>query len=728
MPSPITHMETLGKGKRMGLLDVFLGVVRCVFFLYDVVSYPVYFAIQQTWKDKTKQNLGTIRCTKESNEMVSYIREKGTSPIYTDVIVKAKVDTVSKAFNYAVKKFGTQECLGTREVLGEADETQKNGKVFKKLDLGNYQWLNYNQVHASTLSFGAGLRSLGIEPKSIIAIYAETRAEWMMSCLGAFSQDMAVATVYTNLGDEAVAHALNETQVKVVVTSHELLPKFKVMLEKLPEIRHVIVMEDQLHPTVTTGFKEGVAIHQFRSVVTRGADCLASSNEYNSVPATPESTAIVMYTSGSTGTPKGVVLTHKNLVATMKSLMFMVTPVPGELYLAYLPLAHVLELLSENCMMLFGIKVGYSNPNTMTDMSTKVRKGSLGDASVLQPTMMCAVPLILDRIYKNITDSVKKRGPVFERVFKFCVDYKLWWYKRGRETPLVDRLVFNKIRALLGGHMRFIIVGGAPLSNSTHDFIRTCLGSIIVQGYSLTESCCTGTVMENRDVTCGTVGSPMTDVETRLVDWEEGNYKVTDRPNPRGEIVMGGETIAKGYFNQAEITESSFFMENGKRWFRTGDIGEMDKTGTLRIIDRKKDLVKLQLGEYVSLGKVEALLKTHPLVENICVYGDPFRSFIVALVVPSKIHLESMAHKKLSKVTGSWNDLCEDQEVEAEVLKQLTDHAKKSKQLEKFEIPQALTLVSEQWTPESGLITASFKMKRKVIQKCYQRKIDEMYG
>ena len=120
--------------------------------------------------------------------MVSYIREKGASAIYTDAIVKGKVDTVLKSFNYAVKKFGTQECLGTREVLGEADETQSNGKIFKKLDLGNYQWLNYNQVHASTLSFGAGLRSLGVEPTSIIAIYAETRAEWMISCLGAFSQ------------------------------------------------------------------------------------------------------------------------------------------------------------------------------------------------------------------------------------------------------------------------------------------------------------------------------------------------------------------------------------------------------------------------------------------------------------------------------------------------------------------------------------------------------------
>ena len=253
--------------------------------------------------------------------------------------------------------------------------------------------------------------------------------------------------------------------------------------------------------------------------------------------------------------------------------------------------------------------------------------------------------------------------------------------------------------------------------------------------------------MENNDLSCGTVGPPMTGVETRLVDWEEGNYRVTDRPNPRGEIVLGGETIAKGYFSMNELTAENFFEENGKRWFRTGDIGEMDKngiyfnhffrqilqfffsvkSGKLKIVDRKKDLVKLQLGEYVSLGKVEALLKTHPLIEHICVYGDSFKSFIVALVVPSKAHLESLAHKKLGKTTG-FEQMLEDSDVEAAVLKELTEHAKQGKQLEKFEIPQALTLVSEQWTPESGLITASFKMKRKVIQKFYQRQIDQMYG
>lgn len=155
-------------------------------------------------------------------------------------------------------------------------------------------------------------------------------------------------------------------------------------------------------------------------------------------------------------------------------------------------------------------------------------------------------------------------------------------------------------------------------------------------------------------------------------------------------------------------------------------INFLHRLGVLRIIDRKKDLVKLQLGEYVSLGKVEAVLKTHPLVEQICVFGDSRKSFIVALVVPSKFQLEKMAHK-MGK-TSSFEALLEDPEVANKLLKELESHALKGKQLERFEVPMAVTLVAEQWTPESGLITASFKMKRKALQSFYQSQIDRMYG
>ena len=226
--------------------------------------------------------------------------------------------------------------------------------------------------------------------------------------------------------------------------------------------------------------------------------------------------------------------------------MFLVKFEPNDIYMAYLPLAHVLELLSECTMMMFGVAVGYSSPNTMTDMSTKVAKGNKGDAGILKPTMMCVVPLILDRIYKNIIDSVNKRGSNFQKAFEFCYRYKLYWSRNGHKTPIVDKIVFNKIKSLLGGKMRFAITGGAPLSPETHEFIRVCLGLTLVQGYSLTETTCSGTCMEWGDSSVGKVGAPMAGMEIKLVNWEEGNYLVKDSPRPRGEIIIGGPTVAKG--------------------------------------------------------------------------------------------------------------------------------------------------------------------------------------
>jgi long-chain acyl-CoA synthetase len=706
------------------LADFVISLAEVIIFLYDIISYPIYYILGYRL---SKKNLCTPSpspwLVSEGSEGISFVRETSndnSNPIYKDIILDNKVDTVKKALDFSARKHGSKICLGTRQVLGESDESQANGKVFKKLSLGDYTWLSFDEVHSISTHFGRGLRELGQLPHTPIAIYAETRAEWIMSAFGAFSQSMYVTTLYTNLGDDAIIHGINETEVDCVITSYDLLPKFHTMLAKCPRVKTLIVMEDQIHQVDMTGYQEDVKIIQFQSVVTLGA-----SSTVQDVPPGPQDTAIIMYTSGSTGTPKGVILAHENLITTSTSIMFL-EDFRQDIYIAYLPLAHVLELLSECTMMMFGVPVGYSSPNTMTDVSTMVQKGYKGDASVLEPTMMCVVPLILERIYKNVLDKVNAKGKNFQKVFDFCYRYKLYWYHAQIPTPIIDRLIFNKIKALLGGKMRFVITGSAPLSPQTHEFLRVCLGVTLVQGYTMTETTCTGTCMDPEDNSIGRVGPPMAGVEVKLVNWEEGNYRVTDRPNPRGEICIGGAAVAKGYFKNDEKTKESFYEEGGKRWFKSGDIGEFDKKGSLRIIDRKKDLVKLQAGEYVSLGKVESQLKTHPLVENICVYADSFQFNTVAIMVPIQNALMKLA-KELGKSGLDYESLCNDNDVKQAVLNALALYGK-NRNLEKFEMPTRLTLSPEIWTPESGLVTAAFKLKRKCIQALFQPSIDRMYS
>ena len=228
------------------------------------------------------------------------------------------------------------------------------------------------------------------------------------------------------------------------------------------------------------------------------------------------------------------------------------------------------------------------SPNTMIDKSTKIKIGNKGDCSVLKPSLMCAVPLVIDRIYKGIHEQISAKGLFFEKLMTFCYRYKSYYRQRGMRTPILDALIFKKMRALVGGRIRLLLSGGAPLSPDTHDFVRNALSLPLVQGYGLTESCACGTIMDGDELTTGRGGPPLQGVEVKLINWEEGNYLVTDAPNPRGEIVVGGGNVASGYYKMPDKTKENFTTdETGRRWFTTGDIGEIYPDGTLKIIDRK---------------------------------------------------------------------------------------------------------------------------------------------
>lgn len=707
----------------MGVLgDGVICLIRAVVFVYDFVTLPIYAVVMRPWLVRAgHERVRAVVVNRDSEQFTVEAPHKVNPPLQE--LINAGVDTMAKCFKFGLDKFNHKKCLATRRLLEEKDEAQANGKVFKKWKLGEYTWQSYVDVDEMSTNFGKGLRGLGQLHKQNICIFADTKFEWMVAAQACFKQTFPIVTLYTNLGDEAIIHAINQTEVEIVLTTHDLLPMFKTILSKTPKVACLVYIEDQIHKTPVEGFKSGVQIASFSEVVESG-------KHSNALPTPPEPSdpAIIMYTSGSTGVPKGVVLPHSALVATVKAFHFVVEPVRhDDIYLGYLPLAHILELLAENTMMVMGVPIGYSSPNTLTDKSTKIIKGGTGDCTVLKPTLMCAVPLVLDRIFKGIQENVNKKGPFFKALFDFCHKYKASWIRRGYSTPIMDRLIFKSVRDLVGGKIRLMLSGGAPLSPETHDYIRIAFGLPLVQGYGLTESCACACIMDNDDISIGRSGPPLQGVQIKLVNWQEGGYHVTDQPCPRGEVVIGGGNVATGYYKMPAKTEEDFYSDSkGVRWFRTGDIGQVEADGQLKIIDRKKDLVKLQFGEYISLGKVESELKTCPIVDNCCVYGDSSQNYVVALVVPDKARLEVLAEKH--GLTGlPHEELCRHKDVTGAVLRELHAHGRRLG-LEKFELPGAVTLINDLWTPESGLVTAAFKLKRKPITDFYQKDLKRMYG
>ncbi|KAL1100727.1 hypothetical protein V6Z11_D05G249600 [Gossypium hirsutum] len=635
------------------------------------------------------------------------------------------LSTLAELFEQSCKQNSNKSLLGTRKLISSEVEVTEDGRSFEKLHYGEYVWLTYAEAFAAVCYFASGLVQLGHRKGERVAIFADTREEWFIALQACFRRNVTVVTIYASLGEEALCHSLNETEVTTLICGAKELKKLVNISGQLDKIKHVICMDDEI-PTAVSG----------RWAVTSFADVQRTGYE-NPVDADlpiAADVAVIMYTSGSTGLPKGVMLTHGNILATVAAVK---TIIPGigskDVYLAYLPLAHILELAAEHLIVAVGGILGYGSPLTLTDTSSKIKPGTKGDASVLAPTLMAAVPAILDRVRDGVRKKVDAKGGLSKKLFDLAYSRRLsaingsWFGAWGLEKYLWDLLVFKKVRAILGGRLRFLLSGGAPLSPDTQRFINICFGTPIGQGYGLTETCAGGTFSEVDDTSVGRVGAPLPCSFIKLVDWPKGGYLTSNSPMPRGEILIGGPNVTLGYFKNEEKTKESYRVdERGVRWFCTGDIGQFHSDGCLEIIDRKKDIVKLQHGEYVSLGKVETALSICPYVDNIMLHADPFHSFCVALVVASQQMVEDWASKQGITFTD-FADLCEKEETIKEVHSSLAQTAKKSR-LEKFEIPAKIKLISSPWTPESGLVTAALKIKREAIRRAFSEDLAKLYA
>nr|GMD59179.1 long chain acyl-CoA synthetase 9, chloroplastic [Ipomoea batatas] len=615
------------------------------------------------------------------------------------------VTTLAELFEYSCKKYCDKKLLGTRRLISREMEASSDGRSFEKLHLGDYEWLSYSQAFELVCNFSSGLVHLGHKREERVAIFADTCEEWFIALQACFRRNVTVVTIYASLGEEALCYSLNETEVTTVICGQKELKKLVDISGQLDTVKRIVVMENEIqsNASTATGYSSWT-ISSFSDVEKLGRENPVEPD----LPLAAD-VAVIMYTSGSTGLPKGVIMTHRNVLATASAVMTIVPDLGSkDVYLAYLPLAHILELAAENFIPTIG-------------------------GSILRPTLLAAVPAILDRVRDGVRKKVNAKGGLAKKLFDLAYARRLsaikgsWFGAWGLERLFWNFLVFRNVRAVLGGRIRFILSGGAPLSGDTQRFINICLGAPIAQGYGLTETCAGGSFSEYDDTSVGRVGAPLPCSYIKLIDWPEGGYRITDSPMPRGEIVVGGPNVTIGYFKNEEKTKEVYKVdERGMRWFYTGDIGQFHGDGCLEIIDRKKDIVKLQHGEYVSLGKVEAVLVISPYVDSIMVHADPFHSYCVALVVAAQAALEDWAAEHAIQFVD-FPDLCIKEETIKEVYTSLVKAAKAAR-LEKFEIPAKIKLLPEPWTPESGLVTAALKLKRDVIRKTFSEDLAKLYS
>ncbi|CAF3068503.1 unnamed protein product [Rotaria socialis] len=640
-----------------------------------------------------------------------------------------QLETLAVISDLCLQRHADKETLGVREIIDVQDETQPNGKIYKKFLLGDYKFTKYSEACDRINSIGRGLLSFGFKSGDKILIYAETRPEWLLTALAAFRHGLTLVTLYSTLGEEALKHGINESEVKIIITSHELIFKLDKTLDQTEKVRYVIYFP----PLIKTqenkipNDKNNIQFICLNQLEEQGKSSHIDESILNKRPDKAD-IAVIMYTSGSTGTPKGVLIKHENIVAAMtgqKERVFPMVDVENDVYIAYLPLAHILELCCEILIFYLGIKCGYSSPQTLTDQSTAIMRGHKGDLQVLRPHLMCCVPTILDRVHKAVNEKINQSNFIQRQLFFLTYKMKIKRLELGLESPYLDRVIFSRFNQLvLGGRVKTMLCGGAVLSEETQRFVQAALCVTLFQGYGLTETCAAGTIADRYDITIGRAGYPLVSCEIRLENWDEGQYKNTDKPNPRGEILIGGKVVANGYFAEASKENFNFKFIGGQRFFATGDIGEVFPDGTIKIIDRKKDLVKLRGGEYVSLTKVEMAISKIPTIENCCVCASASSEFTVALICPNIKQMADYTERHYDE--KEWQKLVDNDDLNEDILKQIQDGCKKGG-IERFETPQRIKIVKEAWTPETGLVTDALKLKRKAIEQKYKFDIELLY-
>lgn len=565
---------------------------------------------------------------------------------------------------------------------------------------GAYQSISHREVLERVRRVSLGLIALGVRRGDRIGIMAENRPEWAIADWACLGGGMTDVPIYPTLPAEQIVHPLNDSGAVVLfVSTPQQAEKAMSVRAEFKTVRSIISFDEPAPSGVDMTFRQleesGAALDSAAKAAEWKAGALAVK---------PDDLATLIYTSGTTGLPKGVMLTHDNIASNVMAARAKVPMVVGEMSLSFLPLSHIFQRMGDYLFFSCGVGIAYAESIDAVALNlTEVR-----------PHFAMSVPRLFEKMYARVLESALSGGFVKARIFRRAVRVADRWAdeKLAGRTPggilgwqyaIAQKLVFSKLKARMGGRLRYFVSGGAPLAPSINKFFYAA-GLTILEGYGLTETSPVITVNCDEAFRIGTVGKPVAGVEVKIAE--------------DGEILTRGPHVMKGYFNNPAATAEVIDKDG---WLATGDIGEL-KDGFLRITDRKKDLIVTSGGKNIAPQPIENRVKLSKYVSQAVMIGDK-RKFVSMLIVPNWDNLEKWAGIKHIQWTERRQLLAMPMvqaKMEKEVQKQFAG-------LAHFETPKKIALLEHDFTIERGELTPKMSVRRKVVNETYKEMIDALY-
>ncbi|KAF7554969.1 hypothetical protein G7046_g6669 [Stylonectria norvegica] len=635
-----------------------------------------------------------------------------------------EIQSTHDIFEAAAVKRPSARCLGTRHWNSTTQQWEDK-----------FDWLTYGEVDTRRKNFGAGIAEIHQRinyPKDQygVGLWAQNRVEWQITDLGLASQALYTVSLYETLGPEATEYIINHAELACVACSLPHIPVLLKMAPRLPGLKLIVSLDPLDHGELDSHTKaallnemasqHGIQIYSIQEVEELGA----RSGRPVRAPRSDE-ICTINYTSGTTGPPKGVVITHGNAVAAVSAGRTNKTVGPKDVHMSYLPLAHIYGRLVDQIALSEGAAIGFFRGDIL---------GLVDDMKILQPTGFISVPRLFNRFNSAIRTATIEADGFKGALSRHVINTKkssmqLAPGKASNTHFLYDKIWTPKVKAAVGlQRAHSMISGSAQLDPDVQVFLRAAFANNFMQGYGMTETYAVGTIQLHGDFSTGNIGGPMACIETCLESVPEFEYSVDDKPHPRGELLLRGPVVFREYYKNAEETAKTIDPDG---WFHSGDICEVDKMGRFKIIDRKKNVLKLAQGEYISPERIENVyMGSTNLVNMAFVHGDGTQSSLVGIFgidvenfapFAGKILQESITPSDVAAIKAAAND----PKVKAKFLK-LLDTIGKGHKFNSFEKVRNVHLEVDPFTVDNELLTPTLKLKRPQAARAFREHIDRM--